>query len=259
MLQPIRPAAPIQAKYEARVLAMLLAMHRDILAEVRKTWRQREPETIITAMDDIPARALQLALSRVGKVWLKRFDTLADELAEYFATAVRGRCDRTLADMLRRGGFSVKFTMTPAMRDAYTAVRAENVGLIRSIAEQHLSKVETLVMQSVSRGGDLGTLTDKLQKNFGISQRRAAFIARDQNSKATAVLRRVREAEIGVVEGIWRHSAGGKHPREKHVSFSGKRFKLADGHDFGDGMGPVLPGEAPNCRCSWRAVLPGFE
>lgn len=258
MLKPIRPAAPIQAKYEERVLAELHKMHRAIISEVRRTWRKREPETIIAA-DDIPAKALQQALARVGRIWLKRFDTLSDELADYFATAVRGRCDRTLADMLRKGGFSVRFKMTPAMRDAFAAVRAENVGLIRSIAEQHLSKVETLVMQSVSQGRDLGTLAKALEKNFGVSQRRAATISRDQNNKATAVMRRVREIELGISEGKWLHSAGGKTPRERHVSFSGKRFKLAEGHDFGDGLGPVLPGVAINCRCTWVPVVPGFD
>lgn len=258
MLKPIRPAAPIQAKYEQRVLAELLAMHRAVLADVRKTWREREPETIITAMDDIPARALQQALARVGKIWLRRFDDLSDELAEYFSTAVRSRCDRALADMLRRGGFSIRFKMTPAMRDAFAAVRAENVGLIRSIAEQHLSKVETLVMQSVSQGRDLGTLAKALEQNFGVSQRRAAFISRDQNNKATAVMTRTRHVELGITTAKWLHSAGGKHPREPHVRFSGKTYDIREGHDFGDGLGPVWPGTAINCRCVAVPIVPGF-
>lgn len=259
MLKPIRAAAPIRAKYESRVLAELAAMNRAIMREIGKVWRQRKPETVMYAQDDIPAKALQQALSRVGRIWLRRFDDLAESLAEHFSTAVRLRCDRALADMLRTGGFSVRFKMTAPMRDAYAAVRAENVGLIRSIAQQHLGKVETLVMQSVSQGRDLGQLTKALEKNYGVSRRRAGFIARDQNNKATAVMRRVREAELGITEGKWLHSAGGSHPRERHVAFSGKRFKLADGHDFGDGLGPVLPGVAINCRCTWVAVVPGFE
>lgn len=259
MLKPIRPAAPIQAQYEKRVLLALHAMHRAILAEVRKTWRERAPATLIYAQDDIPAKALQQALARVGRRWLKDFDTLSDKLAEYFSTSVRNRCDRALADMLRKGGFSVRFKMTAAMRDAYAAVRAENVGLIRSIAQQHLSKVETLVMQSVSRGGDLGTLTKQLEHQFGVSRRRAAFIARDQNAKATAVMTKVRHVELGVTTAKWMHSAGGKHPREPHVRFSGQTYDIREGHDFGDGLGPVWPGTAVNCRCVAVPIILGFD
>lgn len=259
MLSAVRPAAPLRAKYEARVVSVLLAMHRDLVKTVEREWRRDAPETVLLAQDKIPAKVLRDAIARKGRDWLRRFDTLSDELAEYFATSIRSRCDRALMDMLKRGGMTVKFTMTPAMRDAYAAVVSENVGLIRSIAERHLGNVETLVMQSVSQGRDLGTLAKALEKTYGVSKRRAAFIARHQNNMATAVIRRVRETELGIVEGKWLHSAGGKHPRDSHVAFNGKRFSIVDGHDFGDGLGKVLPGVAPNCRCTWVGIIPGFE
>ncbi|MDI8992978.1 hypothetical protein MJI20_27730, partial [Salmonella enterica subsp. enterica serovar Anatum] len=41
------------------------------------------------------------------------------------------------------------------MNTALQASITENVNLIRSIPQQHLTQVETLVMQSVSRGRDL--------------------------------------------------------------------------------------------------------
>lgn len=257
MLKPIRAAAPIRAKYEQRVTAELAAMHRDLVREIEREWKRRQPETI--AKDEIPAKALQVVMAKAGRKWMRRFDDLAESLAEYFTAATRSRCDRALADMLRKGGFTVKFKMTGPMRDAFAAVRAENVGLIRSIASQHLAKVEMLVMQSVSQGRDLGQLTKALEKTYGLSRKRASLISRDQNNKATAVMRKTRETELGITEGKWLHSAGGKHPREKHVAFNGKRFKLAEGHDFGDGLGPVLPGVAINCRCTWVAVIPGFD
>jgi len=259
MLSAVRPAAPLRAKYEARVVAVLLAMHRDLVKTVEREWRRDAPETVLLAQDKIPAKVLRDAIARKGRDWLRRFDTLSDELAQYFATSIRSRCDRALMDMLKRGGMTVKFTMTPAMRDAYAAVVSENVGLIRSIAERHLGNVETLVMQSVSQGHDLGTLAKALEKTYGVSKRRAAFIARDQNSKATAVLQKVRHLELGITRAKWLHSAGGKHPREPHVRFSGKTYGIREGHDFGDGNGPVWPGTAINCRCVAVPIVPGFE
>lgn len=258
-LTPIRPSAPIRNRYEARVHVLLDIMSADIIKAVKRQWVSDEPETVLLGADKSPSELLRELMRRLAKHWQSRFDDLADSMADYFATAVQKRCDLTLASQLRKAGFSIRFKMTPAMRDAFNAVRAENVSLIKSIGSQHLAKVEQLVMQSVSQGRDLGQLTKALEKNYGLTRKRASLIARDQNNKATAVMRRVRETELGITEGKWLHSAGGKHPREKHVAFNGKRFKLAEGHDFGDGLGPVLPGTAINCRCTWVAVIPGFE
>lgn len=246
-LSTIRPSAPIRNRYEARVHALLDEMARSLISQIKAQWRKDEPETVLLGADKSASEALRELMERLGKHWQVRFDDLADSMADYFATAVNRRCDLTLASQLRKAGMSVRFRMTPAMRDAFNAVRAENVSLIRSIGSQHLSKVETLVMQSVSQGRDLGTLTKELQRQTGVSKRRASFIARDQNNKSTATMRSVREREVGITEGVWMHSGGGKEPRPEHKSFSGKRFKLADGHDFGDGFGPVLPGQAINC------------
>jgi uncharacterized protein with gpF-like domain len=258
MLRPIRPAAPIRARYQSRLGDLIAAMHRDIVRVIESQWRRDEPETVIMGSDETPARLLQIAMTKLGRKWLRKFDDLSQSLAEWFATSTKARCDRALLDMLRKGGMSVQFRMTPAMRDAFTAVRSENVGLIRSIAERHLAHVETLVMQSVSQGRDLGTLTNALTKTYGVTKRRAALIARDQNNKATAVITRVRHVELGITQAKWLHSAGGKHPRPAHVAFSGKTYDIRVGHDFGDGEGPVLPGTAINCRCVAVPIVPGF-
>ncbi len=168
-------------------------------------------------------------------------------------------CDNTLKSQLRDAGFTVRFRMTPAMRAAAESTVNENVSLIRSIGEQHLGQVEQLVMRSISEGRDLGYLTEQLTKRYGITRRRAANIARGQNNAATTAMRRVRELELGLEEGEWLHSGGGKEPRPPHVAFSRKRFKLADSHDFKDGNGKVMPGQLPGCRCTWGAVIPGFD
>lgn len=258
MLKPVRPAAPIRAKYDERLTALINEMNASIIHWISAEWRRNTPETVLLGADETPAKSIQIAMSRLGRRWQKRFDQLAEGLAEYFAKAVRDRCDRTLMADLRRGGMSVRFKMSPAMRDAFEAVRAENVGLIRSIAQNHLGHVETLVMQSVSQGRDLGTLVKALEKTTGVTRRRASLIARDQNNKATAVMTKTRHLELGITQAKWMHSAGGKSPRPEHKSFSGKVYDIREGHDFGDGNGPVWPGTAINCRCVAIPVIPGF-
>lgn len=230
-------------------------MTRDVEREIARGYKANTPELAVYAQDESPARALSRIVDKLSRKWAAEFDELSPRLAAYFATAAKDRVDRTLKADMRKAGLTVKFKATKAMNDAYQAVFLENVGLIKSIPDRYMDQVKTLTMQSVSRGGDLGSLAKGLQDQAGVTKRRAALIARDQCAKATAVMTRTRYLGLGITEAIWLHSAGGKVPRPPHVSFSGKRYSLAKGHDFDDGLGPVHPGEAINCRCVMKAVI----
>ena len=253
-LDPVRPSAAIRIAYEKRLDAELAAMHRSILYWLSAQYRATPPPL---AEDANPAVALRAAIRKLGKRWQKRFDRLAQQMAAHFATSTQSRVDRSLAQMLREGGFTVRFKPTPAMRAAYGAVVAENVSLIKSVASQHLTAIEGDVMRSVMAGRDLAALSDELQASYGVTKRRAAFIARDQNNKATAVLQRTRHIELGVTKAVWLHSAGGKQPRPEHVAFSGQVYDVAKGA-FLDGVW-TWPGMEINCRCVSKPIIPGFE
>ncbi|EBF6371642.1 DUF1073 domain-containing protein [Salmonella enterica subsp. enterica serovar Java] len=209
------------------------------------------------AQDASPVNLMRGAMQQLTRRWQKKFDEMALRLARRFAGDVLKNSDASLSTALRDAGFTVPFRMTAEMNTALQASITENVNLIRSIPQQHLTQVETLVMQSVGRGRDLKTLTDELEKRYGITRRRAALIARDQNNKATSVMQSARQRSVGITEGIWRHSRAGKTWRPSHVKANGKRFDLRKGM-FLDGKW-VLPGEEINCKCGWEAVIPGLE
>ena len=73
-------------------------------------------------------------------------------------------------------------------------------------------------MRGIQTGRDLGQISRDLQDTFGVTRRRAAFIALDQNNKATASMTRARQTELGIKKAIWLHSHGGKKPRPTHTS-----------------------------------------
>lgn len=204
-----------------------------------------------------PALIMRGSLRKLSRRWQRVFDKLAERWSQRLAEKVLQQSDSTLAAGIKGEGFAVKFTMTEPMREAYQAVIGENVGLIKSIASEHLTQVEGLVMRSVARGRDLGTLTKELQARYGVTKRRAALISRDQCNKATSTLTAARQKSLGITEGIWKHSLGGKHPRPSHLEANGKTFQLDKGM-YLDGKW-VMPGEEINCRCTWQPVVPGFD
>src|SRR5512146_2230504 len=199
----VRPNAGIEAAYRRKLKALIAEMARSFDYWVKASWRASEP---VMAQDATPAEELRVALNRLGRRWQRRFNEAAPELAAYFAKQAHRRSDAALASILRRAGFTVRFTMTPEMRDVFRAVVAENVQLIRSIPQQYFTQVQGDVMRSVAAGRDLNTLSRDLAKRHGVTARRAAFIALDQNNKATAQLQRARQTSLGIEEGVWLHS-----------------------------------------------------
>jgi uncharacterized protein with gpF-like domain len=229
VLRPVHPNSGIQALYRQRISRLVDEMSRSYEHWLRAQYRSRPP---VMAQDASPAVELQREIAKLGIQWKKRFEYAAPRLARWFATAVERRSMRSLKAILKEGGLSVDFVMTKGMRDVFAATVSENVSLIKSIGSQYHTEVEGLVMRSASVGGDLSFLTKELKHRYGITERRAKLIARDQNSKATAVFTRVRQQEVGITQAVWLHSGGGNHPRPTHVANSGKRYNIAEGwHD----------------------------
>jgi uncharacterized protein with gpF-like domain len=260
-IPPIRTSVRIEDAYRKRLEQMLDTMHADVEKEVRSLYKSNEPTVRILAEDALPSVELQALLKRLAAKWNSRFAKLSNELAKWFATASADRSDIALKRMLRKGGMSVKFTMSPAMRDVVKAVVAENVSLIRSIPQQHLLQVEGMVMRSIQAGRMLGPLVHDLQHQFGVTRHRAEFIARDQANKATSMLSRVRHLELGFQKAIWLHSHSGKEPRPTHVANDKKEFDLQKGWYDPDPRvrAYILPGVLPNCRCTFKPLISGVS
>ena len=255
VLKSVRPSAGIEAKYRKQMLRLIDAMQKSVEYWVRAAWRANEPRM---AQDATPAELLRRVVDELHKRWTARFDDAASELADYFAEDVSERSDAVLRAILRRGGWTVRFKTTPLLNDVLKATTIENVGLIRSIPERYFQEIEGLVMRSVQQGRDLETLTNELQERYAVTRRRATLIARDQNNKATATIVRTRQKELGVREAVWMHSHAGKKPRPTHVRMDGKRYNIDKGMwDPHEGK-YIFPGELINCRCTSRAVIPGF-
>ena len=255
VLAPVHPNAGLRQAYQRKLLVLVEAMSRSYIYWLRACYRQNEP---ILAQDS-PASELEKTIKGLGRYWLKRFNAAAPELAEWFAQDVDKRSSAALRSTLRKGGISVRFKVTKAMRDVLDASVAESVGLIRSIPQQYHTEVEGLVMRSVKAGRKLDVLTRELQQRYGVTRRRAALIARSQNNMTTAALIRARYDELGITEAVWLHSAAGKEPRPSHVRNSGKRYVVATGWFDPDEKKYIWPGTLINCRCVAKPVVKGFS
>lgn len=246
VLKPIQPNLGVEAAYRKSLKKLLREMRTDVQGLLERHY----PKGI--AQD-----GLQAALSALLRYWAARLDKLAPQIAEIFANQSANHTERAFQTALREAGFTVRFRTAARQQTALQAVLGGNVSLIRSIGRQYLDRVEESVWRSVNAGYDMAQLTRELRKDYGISERRAAFIARDQTNKAKAAIEKARRQELGITEAIWMHSHAGKEPRPSHVAADGKRFDVGKGM-YLDGKW-VQPGTEPNCRCTSRAVIKGFN
>lgn len=252
----VRPNAGLEAAYRRKLDVMVRGMCAEVEDDLHALYKSDPP---VMAQDATPSKELQKAIAALAKKWQHRFDDSAGELAKFFAKNATSRSDAAMRSILKRGGWSVEFKMTAAMRDVLEATTAANVALIKSIPEKYFGEVEGIVMRSAQVGRDLSTATNEIESRYGVTRSRAAFIARDQNNKATAAMTRARQTELGIRKAVWLHSAGGKEPRPTHVKNSGKVYDIEKGWYDPAVKRYIWPGTEPGCRCVSKSVIEGFS
>ena len=211
---------------------------------------------------DAPSSTIRInnALKKWGEKWRGKFDKLSDQISKQFSDRAFSATDVAMKAALKEAGFTVSFRPTRKSLESYKLVVAENVGLIRNLQASFYNKIQQDTWAAVRAGSDLHTLSAKLQQSYGIEEKRAALIARDQNAKAKAVIETTRRQELGIRQAIWQHSAGGKEPRPIHIAWGreGTIFDLDKGLYDPEENEWVFPGQLINCRCTSRAIIPGI-
>ena len=126
---------------------------------------------------------------------------------------------------------------------------AANVALIRSIPNQYVDKLESLVHQALQTGQTNQDLALEIKKLGQSTDFRARLIAADQMGKINGQINMERQLSMGVETYTWQ-SAKDERVRLDHRHKQGKTFRWdqppVGGH----------PGEPIRCRCT---ALPNYE
>ncbi|HGK4675240.1 TPA: phage minor head protein [Kluyvera georgiana] len=247
--------------YQRELLAEIREMNDDVKRQVLDIIRDNPlAEDSALAMDANPVQLVKRALDALARKWVDRFINKALPISDDLVKKTESAVDRGLLASARKESLTINMQWTPAMTEKVDAIIAENVSLIRSIPEKYFTEVEGMVYRAVARGGDRKALADEIEANFGkrygITRRRAEFIARDQVRKATSALSNARMQAAGIEEAEWVHSGGSNKPRHSHViaGKERKRFRLDKGCLI-DGE-YIYPGQLPGCGCTCKPVLP---
>ena len=103
----------------------------------------------------------------------------------------------------------------------------QNSQLIKSMTDEELERVSGIVQRGLQEGSSLESVTDNIEKSFGITRRHAKLIARDQTGKLNASLTKLRDQEIGLETYEWQTS-GDERVRQSHKLMDGKICRYDD-------------------------------
>lgn len=131
----------------------------------------------------------------------------------------------------------------------------ENVGLIKTIPEETLDRMQKIVYDGFTQGRPTARMVKEIQQAYGVGRRRAELIARDQTAKLNGQIQQAQQRDAGITEYIWYTCMDGR-VRHRHRELHGKKFRWDDP--------PVVdkksdrkchPGQDFQCRCIARPVF----
>ncbi len=175
------------------MLALISEMNDSIVYWLSAQFKATPP-VMLLAQDASPYEEMRKRFRKIAKQWLKKFDDAAPKIAEAYLKGSFKATDSAMRMALKDAGLAVKFEMSPAMRDAFNASLSENIGLIKSIPEQYLQKVEGVVARGYARHTARCSTTRSCEASCPTSKPRSrsqqGFKRRSRGSTRTRAARR---------------------------------------------------------------------
>lgn len=253
-----------QIKYSKELKKLVKRMTKTVRREIEKFFKSDDmkkfrAEQVKMAQDASIASQARILTNKLISRFTWLFNDRAPDLAEMMVNSQLKNSRVSLAASLKElsGGLTIKTNfMTGDLNEIVKSIVAENVSLIKSIADVYLSNVQKSVLRSITFGQGLKELIPQLKKFDGMSERHAKNVALDQTRKTYNSINRARMEKVGVKKFKWLHSGGGQKPRKDHIEMNGNIYSFDDLPVIDRRTGERgIPGQAINCRCRMAPVI----
>jgi SPP1 gp7 family putative phage head morphogenesis protein len=250
----------VQKRYEADLKKLVSEMILQTERAIKQIYKSEASKDFF-AMDASIASLARIRLNKLLKNLEKEMGGKSKTIVDRMITGTDRASKSVLNQSLKElsGGLSIKTDFaTAGTQEAITATFNANVDLIKSMGGDYLGDIRGAVNRSIQGGGGLEDLIPQMKKfldkkNSGILNK-AKNMALDQTRKAHTAITVARMDKLGMNKFEWIHSGGSREPRKQHLGWNGKIFSM-DKLPVDKEFGPVLPGQAINCKCVMRPVI----
>jgi SPP1 gp7 family putative phage head morphogenesis protein len=170
--------------------------------------------------------------------------------------------DKTISDLdsqfvrTVKPDISVKPVLSPAMKRQLSERYTENLNTYaKDFTDKEYWKLRQTISDNVLEGFRSDRLINHFVSEYGVTKRKAKFLARQETSLMVAKYRQVRYEEVGLTKYKW-ISTPDKKVRPDHAKLDGKIFEYKN-PPVTDSITLARnnPGEDFNCRCIALPIL----
>lgn len=148
--------------------------------------------------------------------------------------------------------------LTPEQRKRISDEWGQNMQLwIKDFTAKEITELRGKMMDTVFAGDRYGSAIKTLQDSFGVTARKAKFLARQETSLLMTKFKQVRYQDAGINVYKWVCVKGTPtHPvRPMHFKNNGKYYRFDDPPSVDNEGHRRNPGQDYNCRCTARAAV----
>lgn len=192
----------------------------------------------------------------------KKLDTIQDSPAKYLD--FKNQFEDTVADLNIQFAKTVKAKdeitvapkFTPEMESRLAESYSKNLNhFANEFTDKEVYKLRSIVTDNVLDGFRSDRLVKRLVSEYGVTKRKAKFLARQETSLMVAQYRQVRYEEAGLKRYKWSTSHD-ERVRKDHKELQGRVFSYNDPPITDRATGAKNnPGQDYNCRCIAIPVL----
>lgn len=219
---------------------------RGILADAAQKTKGLS-ETILNTLTQMQANIDQ---TKIGIQFTRTLDKITDDLGKQLVTT-------TLS--LRPEDIGITPQIDTTTREALKKDFTESTDLsIKNFAKERIPELRAKVEENAFKfGGRTDRLAKIIEAEFGVTKRKAEFLADQETGLLVSKYRKEKYNQIGITEYTWSTSNDGR-VRKSHRLLNGRRFSFATGAQVSPPGQPARycnPGEDYRCRCVPRPII----
>lgn len=254
---PIKSSRGIEAKYRRQMNKLGKLLIASVKIEVLEYIKAHESTYVMDGVGDqlevifnrLNARFTGTAVAGFAKV-------TSQQMVNRVGQSNKAKFDRTVA---RATGVDLgSIIATEGLEDFVALSVNKNASLIRSLPEEYLKQVETIVNNGVVSGARYSTIQKEIMAKTGANSKlanRIKTIARNEVQTVNSQISLRRSDNLGIKKGIFRTSKD-ERVRKCHKELNGDEYELKKGA-WSESCGKYIqPGITDiNCRCSYSPII----
>lgn len=218
------------------------------------------PTELLWAVDTVKARAFAKAMA-INQFLLNQLSNMNDLLKKMVFDDAVNAIMKNLQERVYKNAKEHKIELiTPKLDDFMQEEIArrytENLNFwIKGWTQDQIIRMRTEVEQMAVVGKSVKSISEYIQKEFGIGQRHAKFLARNESAIATTSYLVSKYEREGFTHFKWHTIIDGRE-RELHKKLNGQVFRFDDPPIIDERTGQRgLPSQTYNCRCTFSPII----